>query len=167
MSARNDMVNAGLISAGLAPVAVAPAKERVTVDLLTPFTKDAKERLVGEDMRVIAMREALAQLEAEVAREAVQDIYAMSVMVTKYSTSANGERVGTKIKMDVVEAASYATELIGIRAMLRDDYKVDFDTDENFAYLRTELEGIKVFLKNLGFNTSYGASGIYAIKRTR
>lgn len=161
--------NIAMLDAG--DIDAIPTRETVakTVDLLTPFTQGALETLYGHDAECQRLEAELYARRMAVAGVTAKSIYAKSIDVAKRVLNSDGS-ISTKWEtLTVKEAAQYATELISLRAEVAKQVEPRnnalFDEGTKYEFYRTQLESIKVFLKNLGFNTQYGAEGIYAVAR--
>lgn len=160
MAVNKDAFNALLASEGVA-IAMPEPRSTVSVSPLHPLTNDAIANLGSNDPEVVRL---MAELQARKEALAVP-LYSNKMTITKFVNYS--PTVETTEVVDVLGAAAYAEELISLRAQIRksieDGNKIM--SFEDRKHLVVELEGIKSFLKGLGFSTQYGATGIYAINR--
>ena len=160
--ANNALLNATLLNAGLIDaIPTAETVERKGVSILTPLTNATIESLYANDAECQRLEQELYERRLSVASANAPALYTAQMVITRYSE--DGSNTPTQETVDVQGAAAYAQDIISVRANLRDKFQAELETVA--PHLHAELEGIKAFLKSNGFNTQYGANGIFAIKR--
>lgn len=185
--ANRAMLNAMKLEAGLIDSLPeeAVAQAPTLVPILAPFTLSGYEALIAGDEEIVAMREALRQREEAVAKEAAKDVYTQSFTFFH-------PLEGKNVTYDVQQVAEFAADLIQFRADTINENCLELgitkvnpkngkvvadrttEVNEQFweknpqpglAKFVTALAETTAWLKSLGFNTAYGASGIWGIKR--
>ena len=160
--ANNAMLNATLLNAGLIDaIPTAETVERKGVSILTPLTNATIESLYADDAECARLEQELYERRIAVASAKAPALFSATMVITRYSE--DGKNTPSTETVDVQGAASYAQDIISVRANLRDKFEAELETVA--PHLHAELEGIKTFLKTQGFSTQYGANGIFAITR--
>jgi hypothetical protein len=172
------------LSAGLIdelPVVEETAPELVPI--LAPFTKAGYEALIADDAEIAELRAALRAREEQVAKANAKAVYSRTITVPDYRFA------GKQFTYDVQSAADYMADLISLRAQEitrqciasgitrvndkgvevadrnADVNKALFDENPKYAEFAAVMKQISEFLSGLGFNTSYGSGGVWAVKR--
>lgn len=184
--ASKAMLNAMKLEAGLIDsLPVEEAQAPTLVPILKPFTLAGYEALIAGDEEIAAMRAELRAREEAVAKEAAKDVYAQTLTFFH-------PLEGKSVTYDVQQVAEFAADLIQFRADTINDKcmelgitKVNPKTGKvvpdrtaevnvqmweknpqpGLAKFVASLAETTAWLKSLGFNTSYGADGIWGIKR--
>lgn len=184
--ASKAMLNAMKLGAGLIDtLPVEEAQAPTLVPILKPFTQAGYEALIAGDEEVVAMRAALRAREEAIAKEAAKDVYARTFTFMH-------PLEGKQVTYDVQATAEFAADLIQFRADTINTKCMELgitktnpktgkavpdrtaDVNEQFweknpqpglAKFVVALAEITAWLKEQGFNTSYGADGIWGIKR--